>query len=176
MTQTVIRKSKWFWPWQDAQEEAWLEQMSLQGMHLQQMHPLAQYTFTRGEPTPFAYRLDFQDSLKPKTKEEYLQLFADAGWEHLGEKSGWQYFRKPLQPGENTEVFTDAQSKIQKYNRFLTWFGLAFPSYLVVFVALWGSWPEWMMWLNAGVILALTVMWAVVALKVSQRITELKAL
>ena len=136
MAQTVIRKIKWFWPWQDAQEEAWLEQMSLQGMHLRQVRRIAQYEFVSDEPTRFAYRLDFQDSLKPKNKEEYLQLFADAGWEYLGEMNGWQYFRKPLHPGESAEVFTDVESKIQKYNRFLTWFGLAFPSYLVVFVAL----------------------------------------
>jgi hypothetical protein len=80
------------------------------------------------------------------------------------------------QPGEEREIFTDAETKIQKYNRFLTWFGLSFPSYLIVFVALWSSYPEWLMWLNVGVILVFAILWGVIELKVSQRIKQLKML
>jgi len=173
--QKTIRKAKWFWPWQDELEEAWLEQMSQQGLHLQSAELFAQYEFVEGQPQGYIYRLDFQDSLKPKNEGQYLLLFTDAGWEHLGRMGGWQYFRKLAQPGEEREIYTDAEGKIQKYNRFLTWFGLSFPSYLVIFVALWGEWPEWMMWLNVALILVFVVLWGVITLKVSQRIKELKA-
>lgn len=176
MTQTIVRKSKWFWPWQDDLEETWLEQMSQQGLHLKQVDIPVQYYFVQGPPQDFIYRLDFQDALKQKNKDEYLRLFTDAGWEHLGQMGGWQYFRKLSQPGEDREIFTDAETKIQKYNRFLTWFGLAFPSYLIIFVALWTSYPEWIMWLNVGVILVFAALWGVIELKVSQRIKQLKAL
>lgn len=176
MTQSVVRKTKWFWPWQDAQEEAWLEEMSRQGLHLHQVHFPARYDFIQGQPLEAIYRLDFQDSLKKKSRAEYLRLFTDAGWEHLGEMGGWQYFRKLARPGEEQEIFTDAESKIQKYKRFLDWFALAFPSYLVAFVALWSVYPEWFMWLNVGIILVFAVLWGLVSIKVSQRIKELKQL
>ena len=176
MSQKTYRKAKWFWPWQDNKEEAWLEQMSKQGMHLKRADLFAQYEFIQGQPQDYTYRLDFQDSLKPKNKDAYIRLFTDSGWEHLCQMGGWQYFRKLVQTGESSEIYTDTESKIQKYNRFMTWFGLAFPSYLIVFVALWGSWPEWMMWLNVGIILVFSIFWGVIFFKVSQRIKELKGL
>ena len=136
MKTAIIRRTKWFWPWQDEQEETWLEEMSQQGLHLKRTDLFAQYEFIQGQPQNYAYRLDFQDSMKSKNKEEYLRLFTDAGWEYLGQLGGWQYFRKLTQSGEEREIFTDAETKIHKYNRFLAWFGLVFPSYLIVFVAL----------------------------------------
>ena len=104
---TINRKTKWFWLWQDDIEEAWLEQMSQLGLHLKKAQIMAQYDFIQGQPEDFAYRLDFRDSLKRKNKEEYIHLFNDAGWEYLGEMGGWQYFRKPAQPGDDKEIFTD---------------------------------------------------------------------
>lgn len=175
MKNTIIRKTKWFWPWQDAQEEAWLEVMSRQGLHLKRADLFAQYEFSQGQPQEYIYRLDFQDSLKPKNKAEYLRLFTDDGWEHLGPLGGWQYFRKPVGLDGEREIFTDNESKIQKYNRFITWFGLAYPSYLVVFVALWGE-PEWFMWLNLGIIMVFSALWALIGLKVAQRIKQLKTI
>ncbi len=176
MTQTTVRKRKWFWPWQDHQEEAWLEQMSRQGFHLTKPRVLGQYDFIQGQPWEYVYRLDFRDAMKRKDKDGYLRLFADDGWEYLGETNGWQYFRKGLASGEETELFTDPDSKVQKYNRYLTYLGVIFPSYLVVFVAFWGSWPEWMMWLNIAVILLCAAFTIVLSVKISQRIKQLKAL
>lgn len=176
MQKAVIRKIKWFWPWQDDREEAWLAEMSLRGFHLAQPGLFARYSFVQGRPQNYVYRLDYQDALQPKAKAEYLRLFTDAGWEYLGQMGGWQYFRKPVIPGVEGELFTDAETKIQKYNRLLVGLGMAFPSYLVVFVALWGVWPEWFMWLNVALILVLAVGWGVMELKISQRIKQLKAL
>ncbi|HLE51739.1 MAG TPA: hypothetical protein VI755_06730 [Anaerolineales bacterium] len=31
MEKTMIRKFRWFWPWQDENEEAWLKEMSQEG-------------------------------------------------------------------------------------------------------------------------------------------------
>jgi hypothetical protein len=175
MTQTTVRKSKWFWPWQDDQEEAWLEKMSQQGLHLKQAYILGWYDFIQGQPQNCVYRLDFQDSLK-KNKEAYLRLFIDTGWEYLGEKGGWQYFRKLAEPGSETEIYTDPDTKIQKYKRYLTYLGVINPSYLVVFVAFWGTWPEWMMWLNVGVIILSSIFSIVISVKITERIKQLKAL
>ena len=176
MNKPTIRKTKWFWPWQDDKEEAWLEQMSAQGLHLQRPARPTRYEFIQGQPQQYTYRLDFQDTMKTKSKEVYLRLFADLGWEHLGTLGGWQYFRRPVQPGEPQELFTDPETKILKYKRFLSWFGLAFPAYLVVFVALWSSWPEWMMWVNVAIILLLAVVWGIVEYRVTRRIKELQGI
>jgi len=59
MSKTIIRKSKWFWAWQDEQEEKWLSEMSRQGLHLQRPVVFGQYIFERDERREYAYRLDF---------------------------------------------------------------------------------------------------------------------
>jgi hypothetical protein len=107
----------WFWAWQDEREEAWLSEMAAQGWHLQIAGAFCNYTFTQGEPRQVAYRLDF--FIDPKNKAHYFQMFQDAGWEHVGEAGTWQYFRKPVTDGEAPEIYTDAASKIAKYQRIL---------------------------------------------------------
>ena len=179
MSQTIIRKTKWFWPWQEDQEEAWLEQMSLQGLHLKKAHILAQYDFHMGQPHSYVYRMDFRDKLKSKNKDEYLSLFNEMGWEYLGEMSGWQYFRRLAQPGDVTEIFTDPDTKIQKYNRYLAYMGLVFSSYvvyLVVFTSFWGTWPDWIMWLNIAIIILGSMFSIVTMLNIMERIKQLKGL
>ena len=106
MTAEIVTKRRWFWTWQDQDEEAWLAEMSRKGLHLQSVGYVGMYRFVRGEPTDYAYRLDFQSS----TKEElgnYVQLFEDAGWEHVGQLGAWHYFRAPIVEGEAPEIFTD---------------------------------------------------------------------
>lgn len=104
---------RWFWPWEDDKEGHWLEQMASQGWHWRQ--GIICYKFDRGEPTQLRYRLDYHTNRKDM--DEYLSIFRDAGWERVREYSGWQYFRTsdPAAP----EVFTDAASRIAKYQRLL---------------------------------------------------------
>jgi hypothetical protein len=115
-TQTV-KKFKWFWAWQDEQEEAWLTRMGEQGWHLHKLQGPGLYTFAAGKPRKDAYRLDFITNRKDYSS--YLQLFKDAGWEHLGEMSGWQYFRHPADGQDLPEIYTDPASKAIKYRRLM---------------------------------------------------------
>ncbi len=124
----TVRKFKLFWAWQDEQEEEWLHEMSRQGMHMRRVTFPGFYEFMEGEPAAFVYRLDFKTSSQ-KDMQEYLQLFQDAGWEYLGRFISWQYFRKEAKAGEVVEIYTDADSKIEKYSR-LMW-------YLAAFIPLW---------------------------------------
>lgn len=115
-TRRIVR---WFWPWQDEQEEAWLSRQAAQrGLHLLSPAPPGIYTFAVGEPQPVIYRLDYQ-YLKGQDRPSYLQLFRDAGWEYVGQMSNWQYFRRPAVLGEENEIFTDPASKAEKYRRVL---------------------------------------------------------
>ena len=122
MEKTTVTKFKWFWAWQDEAEETWLEKMSQKGYILTSVGPPGFYTFLVGKPRNYVYRLDYQ-TFRKKDKGEYIQLFQDAGWDHIGEMSAWQYFRKEAKPGEATEILTDVESKIAKYKRVLTFLG-----------------------------------------------------
>jgi len=127
MAENTIRKFKWFWPWQDEQEEAWFRSMSQKGWHLFSVGLPCVYRFRAGEPRDYVYRLDYQTFPK-KDKQEYQQLFRDSGWEYIGEMSAWQqYFRKEAREGETPEIFTDIESKVAKYKRVL-----AFLAFFVV--------------------------------------------
>lgn len=113
-----VRKFKWIWGWEDEKEEAWLRSMAQSGLHLLSSNGFGFYTFVTGQPADVVYRLDYRTERKTDL-QDYLQLFQDAGWENVGNMAGWQYFRKPVQPGQNPEIYTDPQSKVAKYQRLL---------------------------------------------------------
>ncbi len=121
------REFKWFWAWNDEEEEAWLRKMAQQGWHLIKAGAFGTHTFEKGAPKDVVYRLDFK--LADVDKEEYLQLFADAGWEHVGEMGGWQYFRIEVAEGQTPEIYTDNASKIKKYQRILLFLTIFLPIY-----------------------------------------------
>jgi len=111
-------KFRWFWPWQDDREEAWLGELSRKGWYLSGLRFPDLYRFVKGDPKKFVYRLDYQVS-RMKDREAYLQLFRDAGWEHVGKMGSWEYFRKEQIDDAEPEIFTDPESKIRKYRQVL---------------------------------------------------------
>lgn len=123
----TITKHKWFWAWQDDREEAWLTRMAREGCRLKSINPFGFYTFEAGARQDVVYRLDFQNQNRKQDKLDYLQLFADAGWEHVGTMGGWQYFRKAVAAGEEPELYSDVESKIQKYRRLSAVFVIFLP-------------------------------------------------
>ena len=107
-TKTVLR---WFWAWQDEEEERWLEEMARQGWHL--LRGGLVFRFERGEPREMRYRLDYRQGTG-KSLREYFALLRDAGWEYVGSFAGWRYFRSPA-AAEAPEIYTDRESHIQMY-------------------------------------------------------------
>ncbi|MFC1945500.1 DUF2812 domain-containing protein [Chloroflexota bacterium] len=141
MAENTIRKFKWFWPWQDEQEEAWLMSMSQKGWHLSSVGLPCIYRFLAGEKRDYVYRLDYP-IYKKRDQQDYLQLFSDAGWEYLGKTSGWaHYFRKEVGEGETLEIFTDVESKIAKYKRVLTYVAYITVIYIVFLNNVWFDYP-----------------------------------
>lgn len=115
--ETMVVKKR-FYVWQDDKEEIWLSDMAQKGWHLLQFNPSGKYTFIKGEPRKVRYCLDY---INPqKDFESYKMMFQDAGWEYLGQMGGWQYFRKEYEGDEVPEIFTDCESKIQRYYRILS--------------------------------------------------------
>jgi len=131
--EVILNKFKWFWAWQDEKEETWLQKKSQQGYHLVSVKPFGRYLFKLGDKTDYAYRLDYLTNRKDR--QNYLQLFQDAGWEHVGEVTGWQYFRKHVEAGESPEIYTDVESKVTKYKIFIAYFGIID----IIMIAVFGS-------------------------------------
>ena len=119
-----LKQFRWFWAWADEKEEAYLREMALGGWHFKSVTFPGYYTFEKGESRNDFYRLDFLANYKDK--DNYLQLFEDAGWDHVGEYGSWQYFRNTAIEGEALEIFTDNESKQKKYSRILL--------YLIIFI------------------------------------------
>jgi hypothetical protein len=179
MSATLVKKSKWFWAWQDDKEEAWLREMARQGLHLKQLQVFGSYTFVQGEPQEVAYCLDFVT--QPKKDESYFQLFKDAGWEHVGEMGGWQYWRKPAQDGKMPEIFTDPASKVQKYQRLLGFLAIFVPIFMINLINYNNHITRYdssfLSGLMAGIYFTLFVIYGILAfcmLMLLRRISELK--
>ena len=166
MEKTIVRKNKWFWPWQDEAEEAWLREMSRQGWHLSDLRLPISFIFESGEPVDFVYRLDYPAHSKTD-KEDYLQLFKDAGWEFIKESSGWFYFRQPAQPGQELEIYTDAESKITKYQRLLLFTLIIMSSLIVSLITTRGG-------ILFFIILPLLLLWLYIFFNLMNRINQLK--
>ena len=81
------RSWKLFFAWQEKREAEWLSKMSSEGWHLSAVSFL-KYTFTKGTPEDYVYQFDFI-TLRKKDEPEYLEVYADAGWESVGKLGGW---------------------------------------------------------------------------------------
>ncbi|MFC1983825.1 DUF2812 domain-containing protein [Chloroflexota bacterium] len=176
MSENTIRKFKWFWPWQDEQEEAWLRRMSQQGWHLLSVGLAGIYRFQADEPCDCVYRLDYQ-TYKKKDEQDYLQLFSDAGWEHIGYMSNWHYFRKEVREGEAPDIFTDVESKVAKYKKVLT--HLAFFAVIIIVVLsrnIWFEYPYSWWFVVRAIYLFLTASLVYSIIKLLLRIRHLRRL
>ena len=167
------RLFKWFWPWQDDREEAWLSEMSARGWHLAAMGWPSRYIFVAGEPRRDIYRLDWQDASR-KEMSNYVQLFQDAGWEHVGSRSGWQVFRRPDEHGQAPEIFTDVDSKIAKYERMIFAMGGAGAAVVPVMVILMFQDIDAFLGALWGVLLLVALFYIVVLAGLSRRVRQLK--
>jgi Protein of unknown function (DUF2812) len=110
---TVFRM---LWAWNDEKEGRWLAEQEKSGWRLSSVGYFGAYTFERAVPADVAYRLDFGPPAR-SDRDEYFALFRDAGWEHVGTRGPWQYFRKAAVDGHAPEIYTDPQSRIAMYRR-----------------------------------------------------------
>ena len=176
MKDTLVTKFKWFWGWQDDKQEAWLEAMSKAGLQLENIRAFGRYIFEVDTTKNYAYRMDFDRTIGRDS--DYFRLIEEAGWEHVLQVLGWQYWRKETSEGKSAEIFTDNESKIKKYQRFLTSLFVPTSGSMFIVLALFarypGRHPQWVVIMT----LSLYAVWALFltlnAVKVVQRINELK--
>lgn len=174
MDKSKMRKFKWFWAWQDEDEEAWLREMSNQGWHLSGIGIPTVYSFKSGKPEDYVYRLDYRSHWK-MDKEDYLQLFGDAGWEYVEEMAGWHYFRQLAQPDDTLEIYTDAESKIEKYQRLLAFLWILMLPLLIGLINLRTRPYDWISFVYVF-IAVIFVLYVYAIVKIWVRINQLKRL
>ena len=176
MEKQTVRRYKWFWPWQDEEQERWLSQQSLDGWHLTSVGGIG-FAFECGEPRDYVYQLDHWNQ-NNRALAEYLDFFRAAGWEHLGSVSGWQYFRRPKQAGGADEIYTDAESKVLKYQRLQRSLMWPSPAMMIIVLAMFkrfpGRHPPWFVALTIALFVAWNAFAAVTLIMVLRRIDELK--
>jgi hypothetical protein len=178
MNESLIRVRKWFFAWQDEKQESWLGNMSRKGLHLKGFASFGSFLFEQGPARDYAYRMDYN---RDKPSEEYQQLIMDAGWEHAGERNGWDYWRKEVRNGQTSEIFTDAQSKIQKYQRLFTTYATSSPGVAAIYIiglAMFnrfpGRHPLWFVILFISLFMGWILFAAVNAIMIYLRMNELK--
>lgn len=175
MDKMTVRKHKWFFSWQDEERETWLGEMSRQGLHLKETAPFGGFLFTQGPAREYSYRLDYN---RNKLPEDYIQLIRDGGWEYLGKRAGWHYWRKEVTDGQTPELFTDPDSKIQKYKRVIAGYITSAPALYIVGLAMFnrypGRHPLWFVILFISLFMAWIVFAAVNAVMIWKRINGLK--
>jgi hypothetical protein len=108
---------KVIWAWQDEKEEQWLENMALQGWHLESVAPFF-YKFRKSKPCRAIYRLDYKVSMD-KDYAQYRALFEDSDWKLVCTMSNWHYYRIEPENGKVPEIYNGNRARAQKYRRLL---------------------------------------------------------
>lgn len=171
-----VSKFKWFWGWQDDKQEAWLEEMSREGLQMTNIKAFGRYVFKVDTTKEYVYRMDFDRT--SGRDSDYFRLIEEAGWERVIQVLGWQYWRKETSEGKSAEIFTDNESKIKKYQRFLT--SLFVPTsgssfiVLALFARYPGRHPQWVVITTFSLFGIWYLFLALNAVKVVQRINDLK--
>ena len=113
------KQFKWFTIFEYEKEQEYLRQMHLSGWKFLKVTGFGMYHFEKCQSQDVVYQLDYnKEGLAHK--EEYIQMFADCGWEHLQDYAGYSYFRKAVgEDGIAEEIFCDDASRLQMMERVL---------------------------------------------------------
>ncbi len=112
------KEFKYFSIFNHEKEQEYLRSMHKSGWKFVKVTGLGTYRFEECEPEDVVYQLDYnQEGLEHRS--EYLQMFADCGWEYIQDYVGYSYFRKPVSEmkGGEEEIFCDDESRMQMMER-----------------------------------------------------------
>ena len=100
------------------QEQDYLRQMHRMGWKFVDVTFYGRYRFVRCRPEDVVYQLDYNPEAMSWSKGEYIQLFADCGWEYLQDMMGYSYFRKSVAVMKGEEgIFCDEESRFEMLKR-----------------------------------------------------------
>lgn len=169
MSKIYKRVFRIFLGWQDEEEEKWLQKMSRKGMHFIKYNILY-YTFEVGNPEEYIYKIDYK-STDRADMEEYLEIFKEAGWEHICSFMSWQYFKIEKEKANLKDIYTDNSSKVEKYNGYLKTLKIVTLGEIILFLSvLFNSNNEVFLKILIGSVVTLLVY---TTLKVAKKISKL---
>ncbi|MDD9268156.1 DUF2812 domain-containing protein [Paenibacillus sp. GCM10023248] len=116
-------RNRFSFVWNYEKDESWLTGLSAQGLHLDKPGVIRN-RFESNPELRYVYRMDYQKIVGQEQVNEYVALFEDSGWEHVGTIMGWHYFRKPYREGGTYDIYTDRLSVRQLLQRVQTTLGI----------------------------------------------------
>ena len=108
---------KYFTIFHHEKEEEYLRNQHKAGWKFVKVTGIGLYHFEKCRPEDVIYQLDYnKEGLQ--NKAEYVQMFADCGWEYIQDFVDYSYFRKPAaEMNGNEEIFCDDSSRIAMMER-----------------------------------------------------------
>ena len=113
----TLKEFRYFTIFNHQKEEEYLREKHKNGWKFVRVGGFGTYHFEKCEPEDVVYQLDYN----PQTKEsraQYLQMFADCGWDYIMDYAGYSYFRKPAAEMNGEEsIFNDDDSRTAMMGR-----------------------------------------------------------
>lgn len=106
-------------------EEAWLNDMSAEGLHLIK-YRFFRYDFEEDPNRSYVYQIDFQWNID----KSYFAFFKDAGWESVKGMGGFHYFRRDASLPGQQKIYSDSQSMKESYKEMLRYYMMIFIGFL----------------------------------------------
>ena len=112
-----MKEFRFFTIFDHKKEEDYLREKHKSGWRFVRVSGFGTYHFEKCEPEDVVYQLDYNPQTKA-TKDSYLQIFADCGWEYIQDYAGYSYFRKPADKMvEEESIFNDDESRTAMMSR-----------------------------------------------------------
>lgn len=103
------------------EEEIWLNEMVAQGYAMKKFF-LGFYRFVPCEKGAYIYQIDlFTENKRNMTHQEYVNLIEETGAEYICRWGWWRIFRRKTELGK-FELYTDASSKLEQFQRIFRFF------------------------------------------------------
>ncbi len=133
-------------------EEQWINEMQNEGCRLTDISLDFIYKFEE-TAEDYVTRVDFQEYMNESKFEEYISIHEEFGWEHIrGGRFGAMTQVWSKKPDGNDELFSDRESKINYYKRYMKMTGGLAVLFLVyaIYVMLFLPYKPGMIFLTPG--------------------------
>jgi hypothetical protein len=113
----TMKEFKYFSIFNHKKEEEYLRKMHQNGWRFVRVGGFGVYHFERCEGADYVYQLDYNPQTK-ETRDDYLRIFSDCGWEYIQDYVGYSYFRKSAAAMRGDEaIFSDDESRTAMMGR-----------------------------------------------------------
>jgi len=168
-----MKKFKLFWIWQDEIEERWLQDLALEGCHLESIAFPGFYRFSSGKPKKISICLGFLKSTDGNLQND-LDTIHQSGWEHIGRMKGWQYLRKSAEDREKQAILDIQKTKAEKFQRMMTFLVGFLPMMLIGFPVIARKFPPPYQYIVIILLGLIIIAYTISAAKIYQRIAQLR--